>query len=94
MIRLYHTVRRKCKTERSAHHSHPAQSRDALAHGRQVVEQAAAAVLLPEILDLLDLVGDGSEEVSHLCLIGNNSGKALNQKFKVIYGTSNSLSYA
>lgn len=51
-----------------AYHSHPAQRRDALAHGRQVVEQAASAVFLPETLDFLDLVGNGSEEVVQLCL--------------------------
>ncbi len=74
------SVHWKSETEISAHHSHPAQSGDALAHGRQMVEQAAAAVLLPVILDLLDLVREGSEEVSHLCLIGNKSRKAINKK--------------
>lgn len=89
---MHHTVHGKCETGRNAHHGHPAQSGDALAHGRQVVEQATAAVLLPETLDLLDLVGEWSEEVSHLCLIGNESTKAINQKLRFICGTPNSLS--
>lgn len=93
VARMHHTVHGKCETGRNAHHGHPAQSGDALAHSRQVVEQAAATLLLPEILDLLDLVREGSEEVGHLCLIGKNSRKAINQKLRLLCGTSNSKSY-
>lgn len=38
------------------HHSDPAQRWDALADGRQVVEEAAAAVSLSEVLNLLDVI--------------------------------------
>lgn len=51
------------------HHCHPSQGRNALADSRQVVKQTTATVLLSEGLDLLDLLGDGPEEVCQLCLI-------------------------
>lgn len=48
-------------TRRRTHHCHPAQGRDALADRRQVVEHAAAAVLLTEVLDFLDVVRYGPQ---------------------------------
>lgn len=53
------------------HHGHPAQSGDALADGRQVVEEAAAAVSFSEVLDLLDVIGDRLQQVTQLRLGGD-----------------------
>lgn len=52
----------------AAHHCHPADGRNALADGRQVVEEAAAAVSFPERLDLLDVIRNGLEQVTELRL--------------------------
>lgn len=52
------------------HHGHPSQGRDALADGRQVIEEAAATAPLPEGLDLLDVISDGLQQVLQLRLRG------------------------
>lgn len=52
----------------ASHHCHPADGRNALTDGRQVVEEAAAAVPFPETLDLLDVIGNGLQQVSELHL--------------------------
>ena len=44
---------------------HPAESRDGLAHGGQVVEEGAAAALLAELLCGADLLRDGLEQRLH-----------------------------
>ena len=50
------------------HHSHPAQSGDALADGRKVVEKVAAAVSLTEALDLMDVIRNRLQQVFQLHL--------------------------
>lgn len=52
----------------SWYHGHPAEGGDALADGRQVIEELAAAIALPEALDLLDVVRDGLQQVVELRL--------------------------
>lgn len=62
---------RSCSNNKKAsapHHCHPADGRDALTDGRQVVEEAAAAVSLPESLDLLDVIRNGLQQVAELRL--------------------------
>lgn len=52
------------------HHSNPAEGRYALTDGREVVEEAAAAVLLAETLDLLDVIRNWLQQVMEFCLRG------------------------
>ena len=46
----------------SAYHGDPSKRRDALADGREVVEEVAAAVALAEALDLRYLVRHGLQQ--------------------------------
>lgn len=50
------------------HHSHPAQSRDTLADGWKVVEEATAAIPFSEVLDLLDVIRNRLQQIVKLHL--------------------------